>query len=259
MRIPPLFLIFLSGLDAQLMTKLAPETSRAFDQYVAGNEPKLIEQARVARPLPWLGEEARARAASGEVVIRSVSGKNGHPIANGLVHDWIGGMFIPGAKLDQVASVLQDFNRHKHWYPEIVASESIARKGGNVQGSWVLRKHKVITVVMKAVLDSQYVQVSPVHGYIESHSKPVIEVADYGTAKQSEYPAGEGHGFLWRLNGYWTLHQADGGVYAECRSISLSRDVPGGLGWIINPFIRSMPRESLESTLRNTREAVKKL
>jgi hypothetical protein len=43
---------------------------------------------------------------------------------------------------------------------------------------------------------------------------------------------------------------------AECRTISLSRGIPSGMGWMIKPFIQNVPRESLTSTLRNTRKAV---
>jgi hypothetical protein len=42
----------------------------------------------------------------------------------------------------------------------------------------------------------------------------------------------------------------------QCEAISLSRDIPAGLGWLISPFIESIPRESLEFTLRSTRAAV---
>jgi hypothetical protein len=45
-------------------------------------------------------------------------------------------------------------------------------------------------------------------------------------------------------------------VYLECQAISLSRDVPVGLGWLINPIVRSLPRESLTNTLRETRQAL---
>ena len=69
-------------------------------------------------------------------------------------------------------------------------------------------------------------------------------------------PAGHDSGFLWRMNAYWRLEEADGGVYAECVSVTLSRGVPTGLGWLINPFVRDMPRESLEATLEATRTAV---
>jgi hypothetical protein len=52
--------------------------------------------------------------------------------------------------------------------------------------------------------------------------------------------------------------ERDGGVYVECEAISLTRDVPLGLGWLINPIIRSLPRESLTGMLRNTRQAMVK-
>jgi hypothetical protein len=39
----------------------------------------------------------------------------------------------------------------------------------------------------------------------------------------------------------------------ECRAISLSRNVPLGLGWMIEPIIQKLPRESLIKTLEDTR------
>ena len=47
------------------------------------------------------------------------------------------------------------------------------------------------------------------------------------------------------------------GVVAECESISLSRDVPFGLGAIAGPIIRSTARESMTRTLESLREMVK--
>ena len=68
-------------------------------------------------------------------------------------------------------------------------------------------------------------------------------------------PDGQGHGFLWRLNAYWRLEQQPDGVFAECHTLSLSRDVPSGLGWIIRPIIRDLPRQSLIDTLKATARA----
>jgi hypothetical protein len=61
---------------------------------------------------------------------------------------------------------------------------------------------------------------------------------------------------LWQLNSYWTFQQLDGGTYVECEAISLTRDIPRGLGWLIRPIIRDLPRESLIATLEGTRAAV---
>ena len=65
-----------------------------------------------------------------------------------------------------------------------------------------------------------------------------------------------GSGFLWRLYSYWRFHERDGGAYVECRAISLTRDVPTGLGWIIEPIIQKLPKESLIHTLNATRHAL---
>jgi hypothetical protein len=253
----PLAVILLTGniASGQLVTSLAPDTNAAFERYIAAAEPKIIDAARSNRALPLVGESSMQKARSGELVMRRVTDENGASVPNGLIHDWVGGIFIAGATLDRVAAVLQDFDHHKEWYPEIVDSKLISKSGSESRGTWLMKKKKVITVVLRAELDSVYQPVNAHHGYVVSRSRPIIEVKEYGTPKQSEYPAGQGHGFLWRFNGYWTLHEADNGVYAECRIISLSRDVPAGLGWIVNPFVRSMPRESLETTLRKTKDA----
>lgn len=63
---------------------------------------------------------------------------------------------------------------------------------------------------------------------------------------------------MWRLNTYWAFEQADGGVFVQCEAISLTRDIPAGLGWMIGPFVNSIPRESLQFTLDATRNAFAK-
>jgi hypothetical protein len=67
---------------------------------------------------------------------------------------------------------------------------------------------------------------------------------------------GQDHGFLWRLNSYWRFEERAGGVYVECDAISLTRSVPVGLGWLVNPIVRTLPRESLENSLRTLRQAL---
>jgi hypothetical protein len=44
----------------------------------------------------------------------------------------------------------------------------------------------------------------------------------------------------------------------QCESVSLSRDIPFGLGWVVGPFVSSIPRESLTFTLQTTRDALTK-
>jgi hypothetical protein len=69
---------------------------------------------------------------------------------------------------------------------------------------------------------------------------------------------GNDSGFLWRVNTYWRFQSADGGVYARCEAISLSRDVPFGLGWMLKGFLEGFPKESMMNMLRGTRDAMLK-
>jgi len=61
---------------------------------------------------------------------------------------------------------------------------------------------------------------------------------------------------MWRLNSYWAFEQANNGVLVQCEAISLTRDIPTGLAWLIGPFVNSIPRESLQFTLTATRNAM---
>jgi hypothetical protein len=81
-------------------------------------------------------------------------------------------------------------------------------------------------------------------------------VDNAGEANERLEPLGHDRGFLWRMNTYWRFEEKDGGTYIECQSISLTRDIPTGLGWMIGPYVNSVPRESLTFTLATTRSAI---
>ena len=73
---------------------------------------------------------------------------------------------------------------------------------------------------------------------------------------EREKPVGRDGGYLWRLNTYWRFLERDGGTYIQCESVTLTRDVPFGFGWLIGPFVNSIPRESLTFTMERTRAAL---
>jgi hypothetical protein len=79
-----------------------------------------------------------------------------------------------------------------------------------------------------------------------------------GTPAERALSSSEEHGFLWRMNTYWSYEERDGGLYMQIESVSLTRSIPTGLGWAIGPFVESVPRESLEFTLRAACNALRK-
>src|ERR1700676_5632917 len=63
---------------------------------------------------------------------------------------------------------------------------------------------------------------------------------------------------MWRLYTYWRIEEKDGGVYVQNESVSLTRTVPVLLAFIVNPLVKSIPRNVLIHLLTDTRNAVEK-
>ena len=239
-------------------TKVSPRTVREFDQYAQTVEQQLSMRWRGQRPFLSIGDlsSERENVLRGDLVIRPGSPDNPIPITDGLVHDWFGAVFIPNTTMQKVIGVLEDFDKHEQIYPEVIKSRLLRRSGNVVTGYWRLqRKQQLIPVAFDVEQEAYYRGVGPGKWTCRAYARKISEVDNPGTSREKVLPPGEGQGFLWRLYAYWTLETVNHGVLAECRTLSLSRSIPAGLGWAIKPFIQSMPRESLSSTLSNTRSA----
>jgi hypothetical protein len=119
-----------------------------------------------------------------------------------------------------------------------------------------LRKQQVVTVVLDAEYQIQAGLAGNLCGFGISRSTHVWQV-DYPRSPHERRRAeGDDDGFLWRLNAYWSFLQSPDGLMIECEAVSLTRDIPMGLGWLIAPIIQDLPRTSLEFTLRATENAL---
>lgn len=209
-------------------------------------------------PFLWtdLDAERTRRVSIGEVVANFWLGRGPEKVPHGLLHDWIAAVFIPGSDMQNLLAVIQDYDNHQNIYkPEVMKSRLIHRSGDNFQIYLRLLKKKVITVVLDTQHEVQYRSLDRDRCVCRSHTTRVAEVQNEGREDERVLPADTGHGFLWRLNSYWRFYERYGGVAMECRAISLTRDVPFGLAWAIEPVIQNLPRESLIHTLEATRRA----
>jgi hypothetical protein len=117
-------------------------------------------------------------------------------------------------------------------------------------------KKKVITVVLDTEHEVHYRALEQTRWICQSYTTRIAEVQDAGSPNEKLLAPDTGHGFLWRLHSYWRFEQRPEGAYIECRAVSLTRDVPFGMGWIIEPIIQKLPKESLIQTLEATRCAL---
>jgi hypothetical protein len=251
-------LLWTAPLPAQPRVELTSETIAAFEGFTSALEQFQARRLDGRVPFLWADESAgrRAELQSGGILAESLGDPPLPEAAGGLVHAWTGAMFVPKTSVDALLRVLQDYDRHQDWYQEVVESRTIGREGDSIRAFLRLEKTQGLTVTLNTEHEASYTQIADTRWVGTSRSTKIAEVRDAGEANETELPVGRDSGFLWRMNAYWRLEESDDGVYAECVSVTLSRRVPRGLGWLINPFIREMPRESLEATLEATRQAV---
>ena len=246
------------GLPDAGKVELKQQTQAAFESYLRTTEKRLDQRVAEGNFL-WADDSAdrERRLRAGQIVVEPIVNKGDTQVPGGLVHDWIGAVFVPKATLEQTLALVQDVDKHKSIYhPEVRDSRLLSRSGNDLKVYLRLVKKKIITVVLNTYHDVRYFPVDGTRCYSRSHSTRIAEVENSGEAKERELPPGNDHGFLWRLDSYWFFEERDGGVYVECEAVSLTRDVPSGLGWLVNPIVRSLPRESLTNTLKSTRDAL---
>jgi hypothetical protein len=249
--------LFPAQVSGAITVELKPRTVQAFDAYMRAAEARLRDRERGGSL--WLDGSAGRKQAlkEGKALAEPVAGKSEFEVPDGLIHDWVGAAFIPGATIDKVLALVQDYDNHKKIYkPEVVDSRLLSHNGEDYEIFLRLLKKKVLTVVLNTTHDVHYSRPTPSRAYARSYTTRIAELQNAGEKDERELPPGKGHGFLWKLNSFWRYEERDGGVYVECEAISLTRDVPTGLGWLINPIIRNLPRDSLVNTLRATKEAI---
>jgi hypothetical protein len=235
--------------------ELQPKTLEAFDRYIRQTEQRMAD----SKTFLWADESSErvGRARKGEVIVSPFFKKPETPVPDGLIHDWIASVFIPGATLDRTLAMVQDYNHHKDVFkPEVIDSRVLSHSGNDFHIYMRLLKKKVITVVLNTEHDVKYTKVNDTSWRSVSRTTKIAEVENPGKSNEREKAPDTGQGFLWRLYSYWRFDERDGGVWVECEAISLTRDIPAGLGWLIDPIIRNLPKESLENTLRATRGAL---
>lgn len=246
---------------------LEPQTLSAFHHYVQIAESRMDSAPVGSGTFLWVeGLPAEHRAAAladlraGKVVIeplKETDGGKAIAVSGGLIHDWVGTVFIPGATLDETLALEQDYNNHQDYFrPDVMRSQILRHDGNDYTVLLRFYKKKVISVVLDTVHSVRYSRLDATHAASRSHTTRIQQVENAGQADERLEPEGRDDGILWAMNTYWKFEEKDGGTYVESRSISLTRDVPTGLGWMVGPFISSIPRESLAFTLASTRSAV---
>ncbi len=249
--------------------ELKQETTEAFNQYVRLTEDRIAEGLRDGGVFLWvdsLPEPQRnklyTQLRQGEIAIErleTLEKEKRIKVPNGLIHHWIALSFVPGLTLQQVLAFMQDYDHHEGIYkPDVLRSRLLVADGNYFKVYLRLHQKAIITAVFNAEFDVSYFPLDENRAHSRSYSTRIAEVEDADQSDEREKPIGKDRGFLWRLYSYWRFQEKDDGVYIQLESMALSRSVPVLLAWVVNPLLKSVPREYLSRLLTSTRVALTK-
>ena len=245
----PLFLMLASGVFLHA-AELKPETAAAFDRYV-----KLTEETMQARSTPqnflWLDQHPKEKTMvwmSQSFVIPQETLDHGEKIEvpDGSIQHWLGVTYLELATLERVRDMLLDYAGYKNFFKQqVIESRLVKREDPRFDASLRLHKKQITQIVLNVDLSAEYNTLDPKHATITTRSTRISEAQRSGKkdANEEELSAENQNGYLWRLNMYWRLEQADVGVFVELETITLSR-AAGALhpGRYLNGF-QSFPQE----------------
>jgi hypothetical protein len=245
-----------AGLDeAPALPPLKGDLQQKYDAYIAVTEARIQREVHSSAYL-WAerSPERWQRVRKGDVIVEPWNAHGETEVGNGLIHDWIGAIFVPAMTLARVTSFLQDYEAHKNYFrPEVIDSSLVGHNGNTWKLRYRVVKRYIITLVVNTDQTADYYPLSGTRLLTRSVATHIAEVKNAGKPGERELDPRKESTIVWRLNTYWRLEEKDGGVYVECQAISLTRAAPVGLGWLVNPIVRSLPGASVAHLLEATR------
>jgi len=248
---------------------LKPQAGEAFDRYVKLTEQRLNGEISRGKTFLWTDtlsgsrrtEMERGLRDGGLIIERMETKDGGKSISapDALIHHWLAMVFVPGATANSAVALMQDYDRHPRVFaPNIAGAKVLEHKDDRFRVALRFYVKKVIGVTLDTENQAEFFRPAADRAYSQIRSTKVTEITNAGTPQQGEKARGQENGFMYRLNTYWRFLQRDGGTYIQCESLTLSRDVPFALSWIIKPFVTQLPKESLTFTLERTKSELLK-
>jgi hypothetical protein len=248
---------------------LSPATLKAYEQYAALTEQRITAERDGKAPLLWVDrqpERERARIMAdlkrGETVLAKLETREGGkeiPVKDGLVHHWVATVLLPGVKIDRAMAFVGDYAKYPQSFAPLVTRASLS---SHAEGRDVVAMRTSVKKVVTVIIDGDYVidyrRLSPSRFISTMVGTNLQQVTDAGLKTERRDPVEQTSGYLWRYKMYCAMEERAEGTYNQCESLTLTRDVPALVSWIVGPFVTGIPRDSLSVMVTAARTALVK-
>jgi hypothetical protein len=260
----PAIAVILSAVSAGQLTnaaELKAETVSAWNAYVDAANSQMQQRAAGRLPFLWMDEsqDRAARVRNGEVVIAPLVGRGAEGVPRGLIHDWIGAIFIPGATIDSLSAVVHDYDNYQHIYRPVVSSSKTLACSDSSQEFQMVWHRKALFV--SAAIQGRYrthdATLDARRGYSIAEAVEVREIEEYGHPGERLLAPDTGSGFIWRIRSVARYEERDGGVYLELEATALTRDIPASLAWMVKPVVNRLSINFVRPAVSTNRRPVR--
>jgi hypothetical protein len=247
--------------------ELKPATLAAYERYVALTEQRIAQENDGARPFLWIDQQpapardtVMRRLRNGEVVVERLETRDEGKsirISGGLIHHWVGTVLLPDVPVDRAVAFVQDYDRYSQLFDPIMPRVRVLEHDGD---RYVVAMRTSFTKVVTVVMDGDYVityhRLSPSRVWTTNVATNLFQIHDAGTPNERREPGDAASGYLWRYSMYCKFEQRAEGSLDQCESVTLTRDVPFAIAWLVRPFVTGIPRDAMTFTLGRVRAAL---
>jgi hypothetical protein len=240
--------------------ELQSATLTAWQDYAQGARVRMQSRLDAKDSFLWIDEspDRAGRVRRGETVVAPLLDNGIRTVPHGVIHHWIGAVFVPGATMKSFLAVVDDYDRYREIYKPVVAdSKSLVTNGNNQAFSMIWQRRVLfIDAAIQGWFQAHEGFVDSSRGYSIVDATRLQQIEHYRHASERFLPPDTGDGFIWRIQSITRFEQRDGGVYFEIEAMSLTRDIPASLQWLVAPAIKRLSVNSLMTTVEKTRKAV---
>src|ERR1051326_3640962 len=210
--VPPMVQILTAVclLPATALAGPGAAASAAWRNYVTAAEARIDRELRDNGSFlgldirdPARARDIRRKLEAGAVYIQKIQengSDDGPHVEDGLIHHWLGAIFIPGTGLDKVLSWIQDYDAHQRHFTDVERSRLIRRNGDTFEVYLRFVRKKIVSVRY----DTYHTVV-----YRREDATPASSRSTATRIDEAGQEPGKDSGFLWAMNSYWRFIEED--------------------------------------------------
>lgn len=239
---------------------LNPATEKGWEEYVGSARAQTKARLGPTACFLWSDENASRvqRLRAGEILVVPADGGTPSQIPGGLIHHWLGAVFIANVTLPEVLATLRDYSHYPNFYPTVVKSKLVSRDGLTDHFA-SLERHKALFSRIGLDADfsaTYYYEAGSKRAYSIASTTRLQQIQNFGGSHQHELEPDAPKAYLWRLSTITRYLERDGGVYMELEGMALSRNIPPAFRWVVEPFVRQAAEDAVVTSLKESRQAI---